>query len=607
MKKLLFQVLLCIYVNAAAQWTQQVSGVNSFIESVHFLSADTGYVSGDDGVILKTVNGGQTWISQSHPPGSTLSAIRFWDVDTGYTVGNYGTIKKTTNGGATWLDIINNNYNSLMDICYVSASNIYASGFYGTIIHSTDAGNTWTLLNSNNNDVLCQIFFLDSDTGYVVGGNGTILKTTNKGVNWYTQYSGVTSELRGIYFLNKVTGFIVGLNGTILKTTNGGQTWVQITSPTTNHLIGIHFVTPNTGFIAGFGGKILKTNNGGNTWGQQNSTTTNNLADIFFSNGVGYAVGGYGTILKTTQYNTLYANVALTTPACNGECNGVASVNVLGGIPPYTYSWHGLSDTTFYADSLCAGNTYYVTVTDSNGYSKTDSLSLPAINPFNIQLTSNAAIICPTDSAVICATAGYNAYAWNNGSTGECITTNQAGNYYATVTDSRGCASESAHISLAVYPASQVAVSVNNDTLTAYNASSYQWYLNGIPINGATQAVYVVTETGMYSVGVTDANDCYVQSNPIAITDITNIADDFYCKIYPNPTNNILCIDIKSKVHLNNQMSIFDINGKLIYTNLLKDSNSIETINTTNMAAGMYTIEIKTDDYSKRYKFLIAR
>ncbi|MFM7727247.1 MAG: SprB repeat-containing protein, partial [Flavobacteriales bacterium] len=54
-----------------------------------------------------------------------------------------------------------------------------------------------------------------------------------------------------------------------------------------------------------------------------------------------------------------------TNPTCSTLCNGSATVDVTGGLPPYTYSWSNGAGTQTIS-SLCVG-TYTVTVTDANG------------------------------------------------------------------------------------------------------------------------------------------------------------------------------------------------------------------------------------------------
>ena len=64
MKKtiLLSIAIVLLGLSSFAQWNAQTSGTTNFIASVFFVNADTGYVSADGGVILKTTDGGVNWI-----------------------------------------------------------------------------------------------------------------------------------------------------------------------------------------------------------------------------------------------------------------------------------------------------------------------------------------------------------------------------------------------------------------------------------------------------------------------------------------------------------------------------------------------------------------
>jgi len=56
-----------------------------------------------------------------------------------------------------------------------------------------------------------------------------------------------------------------------------------------------------------------------------------------------------------------------TNPTCSNNCNGNASVDVVGGLPPYSFAWSN-GGTTQTITNLCIG-TYTVAVTDANGCS----------------------------------------------------------------------------------------------------------------------------------------------------------------------------------------------------------------------------------------------
>ncbi len=75
--------------------------------------------------------------------------------------------------------------------------------------------------------------------------------------------------------------------------------------------------------------------------------------------------------------------------------------------------------------------------------------------------------------------------------------------------------------------------------LSAVDAISYQWYLNGSEIVGANEQTFLIAETGNYSVMITDVNGCTATSNQQAVVFIglqENVVSLF--SIYPNPAQN---------------------------------------------------------------------
>jgi len=69
--------------------------------------------------------------------------------------------------------------------------------------------------------------------------------------------------------------------------------------------------------------------------------------------------------------------IVVTTPiSCNTACDGALTANAIGGSGGFTYLWNDpLAQATQTATNLCVG-TYIVIITDANGCSVTDSLTL---------------------------------------------------------------------------------------------------------------------------------------------------------------------------------------------------------------------------------------
>lgn len=191
---------------------------------------NTGYVVGDDGIILKTVDAGTSWTNLVSGTTDHLASVYFPDANTGYAVGVLGTILKTTNGGITWNDLSINEDIYLRSVYFSDVNTGYAVGRYVTesfenIIKTIDGGVTWTVINSGTYDVLNSVYFTDANTGYAVGGeslpDGIIKKTIDGGNTWFTLSSGTFKYLQSVFFTDANTGYAVGYGGTILKITNG--------------------------------------------------------------------------------------------------------------------------------------------------------------------------------------------------------------------------------------------------------------------------------------------------------------------------------------------------------------------------------------------------
>src|ERR1043165_7962912 len=197
---------------------------------------------------------------------------------------------------------------------------------------------------------------------------------------------------------------------------------------------------------------------------------------------------------------------------------------------------------------------------------------------------------CANDSTEICAPDGMLSYQWNTGAVTKCITASQAGNYYVTVADNNGCTATSNHLAISVYPSPPVTISVSGDTLHAYHATTYQWFLNGNEISGAVDSIYIVQQTGLYAVAVTDSNGCYATSNPVAFSGLDDTTVTWPAiNIYPSPTTNKLFIQSKNETVVG--LNIYNTSGELIAK---VDQPVSAGINVADFAAGVYVVEIKT-------------
>jgi len=126
---------------------------------------------------------------------------------------------------------------------------------------------------------------------------------------------------------------------------------------------------------------------------------------------------------------------------CNGGKTGTATIYASGGTPGYTYSWPG-GQTTSAATTLGGGvNTF--SVTDKNGCSILDTVTIPQPPPIKIGRTDTA--ICPGGNALLNATASGGAspyvYTWSNfvNAQSQTVSPSSTTFYTVTVKDNNGC------------------------------------------------------------------------------------------------------------------------------------------------------------------------
>jgi len=72
------------------------------LHDLHFPDAQTGWVVGDSGTVLRTDDGGEAWAQVPVETSADLYSISFATATTGWIAGAEGTLLRTADGGATW-------------------------------------------------------------------------------------------------------------------------------------------------------------------------------------------------------------------------------------------------------------------------------------------------------------------------------------------------------------------------------------------------------------------------------------------------------------------------------------------------------------------------
>lgn len=278
---------------ALAQWQIKNSSTNQDLRGMHFISPTIGFAVGDNGVILKTIDGGNNWVQQLSPTTSNLLSIKFINSQIGYITVQDTFFLKSMNGGISWniekLDTITINPFS----CFFCEYNL--------------------------------VEFYDDLNGFIVLSEGqfTNAKTLDGGLNWNLKKEGLSaSYTTGISWPKIDTIYILDVNRKLTRSINGGNTWSEISLAEGNiFFYALNFIDGNTGFVVGESSSnnrsfINKTTDGGNSWISvlpDSLYKKRILAIDFDKNGNGISVGN-GIILTTFNQGDNWIVDSLTFP-----------------------------------------------------------------------------------------------------------------------------------------------------------------------------------------------------------------------------------------------------------------------------------------------------
>ena len=129
----------------------------------------------------------------------------------------------------------------------------------------------------------------------------------------------------------------------------------------------------------------------------------------------------------------------------------------------------------------------------------------------------------------------------------------------------------------------------NGTILSTTGTGSYQWFLEGVAIDGAINQTFTATQNGNYTVEITDANGCKGTSAVFILSNLSLNDNSINKKtnIYPNPTTGIISISNEDNETID-KIEIVDILGKTVAT---KTGNASQ-VDITSLSNGMYVFKI---------------
>ena len=264
----------------------------------------------------------------------------------------------------------------------------------------------------------------------------------------------------------------------------------------------------------------------------------------------------------------LICGISQDAPAsCAGSADGIATVNGYGGYAPYTYSWDGGDYTDNNTNNALTVGTHTVTIKDATGATSECTVTISGPNELvaNINITSQVTTIGGSEGAVTAIALGGTApysYEWSTGATTDAIEGLETGTYTVTITDAMGCAT-----SLEVVISEELSTDgsiVTQETVQGTTSSSSEELPEPIEVEEVVLEQYDKTQV----------------------------------LAYPMAFENQLNLNIKINYDANVKVQIFDMNGRLVMSNLdqtVKQGENTLRFNLDRLAPDMYILILETD------------
>jgi photosystem II stability/assembly factor-like uncharacterized protein len=523
-------------------WTDQIPSSKADLSSVNFFNDQVGYAAGGSGEILKTTNGGASWEVQSLGNPTSINDMDFFS-ENQLVVGSRDGLYLTPDGGNSWNPIAITDLDWVESVTFIDESSICYGTIDGKVFITDTLGSVRTEVLDAESSIE-SLFFVDSDLGWCVEKGGKIYHTNNGGDSWNEQFSN-SEELSNIYFIDPSVGFALGrFSDTILFTTNGGADWNKGNLPQATFWGGITFMDRDTGWIAGgtaTTGVIYITTNGGISW-EPDYWTTFSFTDINAPvNGdkLAWAVGPGGVIARFS------------------ECNDEPTISNLEG-----------------PSIVCKNDTIDMTV-DFKG-----------IDIFTWTVPDGWFIVGNNTSSKIRVVVGIDP--------GD-----------ITVTGANSCGKQANELLFSGTPIDNPGVVITEEggILTCeVTGASYQWYINGSPIDGANEITYTASETGDYHIRVTYENGCTSNASNIISVVVSGTVDldGVPITLYPNPARDYFILKGDKEIH---RIQLYNMSGHMVPGfGPGSTAYSLEGI-----PAGLYLLEVTSGGKAAFMKLVVER
>lgn len=547
----------------------------------------------------------------------------------------YGDFYRSTNSGTNWTNIVSGLTGSAAWVAPIiqnpTNANVLYCGYQQVFI-SYNKGSSWTQLGSlgSSGDVL-HITVVPSNTNIIYASRAaSIYQTTNGGVTWNNitgtlpvgsvQITGIAVDnLNGNKVYVTLSGFSAG--NKVFYSNNGGVSWTNYSAGLPNipaNCIVYKNNSPGSVYVGTDMGVYYRELSM-NSWIPFMTGLPNVVVDeleIYYPTGkIRAATFGRGTWESDLFSNPTAPPFAFFTNNYSSACINIPfNFTDVSSNNPSAWSWSfpggtpSVSINQNPSVTYTSNGTYTVTLVATN----TVGASAPYVTTVSV-VSSPTAIstgtnICSGQTGILNVTTNASSVVWTGGQTGLMAYFSPATTTVYNFTASTGaCQTVGASTLTVGIPPPTPSVTQIGNVLNSTPALSYQWYLNGNLLSGATSQTLTALLNGWYTVWTSNGS-CQSSSSAIYVT-VTSLNESYAVfnsiEISPNPAKEYLNIKFKNSSENGINYTITNSVGqKVDFGHLNSLSDEISSISVSRLADGFYTVKLANNSASINYKFV---
>ncbi len=216
-------------------------------------------------------------------------------------------------------------------------------------------------------------------------------------------------------------------------------------------------------------------------------------------------------------------------------------------------------------------------------------------------------VVCEGETLTLDAGDQYDTYLWSDNSTDQTLEVTAAGTYEVEVSINGCLAVDEVEVTV-IDPASgdEIDVTLTGSVyqfsvLNPMNVDSYLWDFGDGNSSTDENPTHEYDNPGTYEVSVIinrdDCNDGTLLEKTLEVT--VNIDEvvksDRYIKLYPNPANNVVTIELEEELQMHTLM-VQDITGRIVLEQTFVETTSNVRLSTQSLASGLYQVVIDTNE-----------